>query len=99
MTAFNQLKKLSGAIALIAVTVSCGDAVRQGRSPVYLVIDQLVASSVSGTKGNTLQSDVITMVTSPAPCSSTAPCATIFSDAGSVDLRALQKNVSATSPY
>jgi len=98
MTAFNQLKKLSGAIALIAVTVSCGDAVRQGRSPVYLVIDQLVASSVSGTKGNTLQSDVITMVTSPAPCSSTAPCATIFSDAGSVDLRALQKNVSATSP-
>ena len=45
MTAFTQLKKLSGAIALIAVTVSCGDVVRQGRSPVYLVMDQLLATS------------------------------------------------------
>ena len=102
MTAFNQLKTLSGAVALIAVSVSCGDVVRQGRSPVYLVIDQLTASSggssAAGTKSNTLQSDVITLVTSPAPCSTNAPCPTVFSDGGAVTLRALQKNVNATSP-
>jgi hypothetical protein len=99
MTAFTQLKKLSGAIALIAVTVSCGDVVRQGRSPVYLVIDQLTASSASSSqKGNTLQSDVITMVTSPAPCSATTPCPTVFSDTGEVTMRTLQKNITDTAP-
>jgi hypothetical protein len=101
MTAFNQLKKLSGAIALITVTVSCGDAVRQGRSPVYLVIDQLTASSgakSSGTQANTLQSDVVTMITTPAPCTNDAPCPTIFSDSGAVTMRALQKDVMATAP-
>lgn len=101
MTAFTQLKKLSGAIALIAVTVSCGDVVRQGRSPVYLVMDQLLATSGAkegATKQNTLQSDVITMVTSPAPCTTTSPCGTVFDDKGFVMIRALQKNVTATGP-
>jgi hypothetical protein len=100
MTAFNQLKKLSGATALIAVSVSCGSAVRQGRSPVYLVIDQLTGQSGAsgGTKSNTLQSDVITMVTTPDPCSAKTPCPTIFSDSGAVTLRALPKDVSATAP-
>src|SRR5262245_50756704 len=98
MTAFNQLKKLSGAIALIAVSASCGDVVRQGRSPVYLVIDQLLATpggaSSTGTKENVLKSDVA--VNSPAPCSMATPC--IYNDSGAVELRALQKNVSATGP-
>lgn len=101
MTAFNQLQKLSGAIALIAVSVSCGDVVRQGKSPVYLVIDSLTAKSGADTgsqPSNYLQSDVLTLVTSPTPCSATAPCPTVFSDPGTVDLRALQKDVSATSP-
>jgi hypothetical protein len=101
MTALTQLKKLSGAIALIAVTVSCGDVVRQGRSPVYLVVDQLTGTSgasASAGNGNTLQSDVITMVTTPAPCTQTAPCPTVFSDSGAIALRALQKDVSATAP-
>jgi len=83
------------------VTVSCGDAVRQGRSPVYLVIDQLTASSgakSSGTQANTLQSDVVTMITTPAPCTNDAPCPTIFSDSGAVTMRALQKDVMATAP-
>ena len=96
MTAFTQLKKLSGAIALIAVSVSCGDVVRQGRSPVYLVIDQLTASSGgdSGSqKGNHLLSDVVSMVTSPSPCTEASPCPTIFNDIGQVSLRALQKDV------
>ena len=98
MTAFNQLKKLSGAIALITVSVSCGDVVRQGSSPVFLVVDQLTASqggpTSSSEKKNVLQSDVA--VNSPAPCSTATPC--IYNDSGEVDLRALQKNVSATAP-
>jgi hypothetical protein len=93
MIAFTQLKKLSGAVALVAVSVSCGDAVRQGSSPVYLVIDALKSGD-----SNFLHSDVVQMVTSPAPCSTTAPCPTVFSDSGSVTLRSLQKNVTATSP-
>jgi hypothetical protein len=102
MTAFNQLKKFSGAIALIAVSASCGDVVRQGKSPVYLVIDQLTGAPGGGSGGskgtNVLQSDVITLATSPAPCSTSAPCPTVFADMGDVLLRALQKDVSATSP-
>lgn len=101
MTAFNHLKKLSGAVAMIAVSVSCGDAVRQGNSPVYLVIDQLTATSGAATSGqpsNVLQSDVITMVTTPAPCTTDSPCPTVYSDPGNVQLRALQKDVSATAP-
>jgi len=99
MTAFTQLKKLSGAVALIALTVSCGDVVRQGASPVYLVMDSLTASAGSGTAAtgsgsNFLQSDVAAW--SPAPCSSTTPC--IYNDTGKVSLRALPKNVSATAP-
>jgi hypothetical protein len=98
MTALNQLKNLSGAIALITVSVSCGDVVRQGSSPVFLVVDQLSAvqggPTSSSEKKNVLQSDVA--VNSPAPCSSATPC--IYNDSGEVDLRALQKNVSATAP-
>lgn len=97
MTAFNQLKKLSGAVALIAVSVSCGDVVRQGRSPVYLVVDSLTAQpggATAGTQGNVLHSDVA--VNAPAPCSLLSPC--IYSDSGNVSLRALRKDVTATSP-
>lgn len=98
MTAFKQLRKLSGAIALLAVSVSCGDVVRQGRSPVYLVVDQLTASpggvGSAATTTNVLQSDVA--VNSPAPCSMTTPC--IYNDGGTVQLRALRKDVTSTSP-
>ena len=93
MTAFTQLKKLSGAVALVAVSVSCGDAVRQGSSPVYLVIDSLKAGD-----SNFLHSDVVQMVSSGPGCTTAAPCPTVFSDSGSVTLRSLQKNVTATSP-
>ena len=43
---------------------SCGDAVRQGRSPAYLVIDQLLAASGAEPDEfkNTLTSDVVTLV-------------------------------------
>src|SRR5262249_12438076 len=76
-------------VAVVAATISCGDVVRDGRSPVFVVIDAL-----AGAKGNTpqafsgfLQSDVLTMVTSGGTCSQTSPCPTIFNDVGEVTLR------------
>jgi len=101
MTAMGDFKKLFSALAVVAVSVSCGDVVRQGSSPVFLVIDQLTAKSGSSSgavKENTLLSDVITMVTQPAPCSADSPCPTIFNDTGEVVLRTLQKDISAVSP-
>jgi hypothetical protein len=67
---------------------------------VYLVIDQLqgIRGAVSpGTPGNPLISDVITNVTTPAPCSPTSPCPTVFGDNGSVTLRAPLKDLGATA--
>jgi hypothetical protein len=99
MTAMGHLKKLSGALALIAMSAGCGDVVRQGRSPVFLVIDSLQASrggTQAGPLQGTLLSDVLTLVTSPAPCSTAAPCATVFNDMGLVNLRFSPKD--AASP-
>jgi hypothetical protein len=82
--------------AVIALTsVSCGSVVRQGRSPVYLVIDLLAAARGGGSAvfGNPLYSDVITNVTSPPPCSPTNLCPTIFSDLGQVTLRIVLKDL------
>jgi len=61
--------------ALVAATTSCGDVIRQGRSPVYLVISTLQAAQGNHVSqfGNGLSSDVLTLVTSPAPCTDTQP--------------------------
>src|SRR5262249_42640596 len=69
---------------------------RQGSSPVYLVINQMVGlrggpNAAQGT--SQLISDVITNVTSPAPCTPTAPCPTVFGDGGSVTLSAPLKDI------
>jgi hypothetical protein len=93
-----------GVAAIVATSVSCGDVVRQGRAPVYLVIN-----SLAGAPGNrptsltaNLSSDVITNITTPAPCSTTSPCPTIFNDVGSALLRVALKDIgtpgAATSP-
>ena len=62
----------------------------------YLVIDKLEASQGGGTNadqfGGTLTSDVLTIVTTPAPCSATSPCPTIFNDIGLVTLHIDPKN-------
>ena len=86
--------------ALIAVTASCGDVSRQGSSPVYLVIDILQGQRGATTLGppsNPLISAVLTNVTTPAPCSTTSPCPTVFGDAGQATLRAPLKNIGATA--
>jgi hypothetical protein len=84
--------------ALSAVSASCGDVVRQGRAPSMLIINQLSGASGGGRAANTfsgtLFSDVQVLVTTPAPCTPTSPCATIFSDSGQVVLSLAMKDFS-----
>ena len=88
-------RRLAGAAWLIAASVSCGDVVRDGRSPSFLVVDLLQAQRGGGEAsfGSPLLSDVITNVTAPAPCSATSPCPTIFNDVGQVVLRLSPKDI------
>jgi hypothetical protein len=79
-----------------AVGISCGDVVRDGRSPVFLVIESLTASrggAEGGVASGFLLSDVLTYVTEPPPCSEESPCPTIFNDTGSVTFRLSPKNI------
>jgi hypothetical protein len=92
--------QLLGLAAMLAATVSCGDVVRQGRSPGVLVMNSLQAASGGGHNadkmGSFLQSDVIVLLTTPAPCSPATPCPTIFSDNGSASIALVMKDVSVT---
>lgn len=85
-----------------AVTCSCGSAVRNGSSPVYMVIDSLQGirgAAQPGAPAGFLLSDVLTNVTSPAPCTPEAPCPTIFDDPGTVVLRlAPRDTLNPTAP-
>jgi hypothetical protein len=82
--------------ALAALSASCGDVVRQGRSPSMLVVNQLTGSSGGGrganTPSGTLYSDVQVLVTSPPPCSATNRCPTVFSDSGQATLSLAMKD-------
>lgn len=80
---------------LVIATASCGDAVRQGSAPAYVVIDQLQASPGSdpGTLGNPLLSDVQTILVTGGVCSQTNPCPTYFNDLGQAVLRLVPKDV------
>jgi len=88
-----------GVAAIVAASVSCGDVVRTGRSPVYLVINTLQAAQGNHptTLASNLLSDVITNVSSPAPCSTTNPCPTVFNDLGSAQLRLSLKDIGSPS--
>lgn len=93
-------KQLAGILALAAASASCGDVVREGKSPVFVVIDSLQAirgAAALGQPSGTLTSDVITLVTSPAPCSTTAPCPTIFNDQGRATLRLTPKDIGTSA--
>lgn len=93
--------RLVGLVVVAAAAASCGDVVRQGSSPVFLVIDSLQAIRGAVTPGaptSTLVSDVITNVTSPAPCAPDNPCPTIFGDSGTVALRAPLKDIGSGAP-
>jgi hypothetical protein len=95
MTVMRTIKGLT-ALAVVATSVSCGDVVRQGRSPVYLVVNQLTAKTGGDTasaESGTLHSDVLTNVITPEPCSAKTPCPTIFSDMASAVLRVSPKDI------
>ena len=81
--------------ALVASTVSCGDVVRSGKSPSFLVIDLLQGQrgGATGSLGVPLLSDVLTIKTSPAPCTTDTPCPTYFNDTGQVVLRLVPKDI------
>src|ERR1700730_15527402 len=83
--------------ALLAGTVSCGDAVRNGSSPVYLTVMAFEAAPGGGHGAGvftgTLLSDVQVLVTSPLPCSPATPCPTVFDDFGRIALQLTPKNV------
>lgn len=87
--------RLFASIVLVAATSACGDVIRQGKSPVVLVIDTFTATSggaSAGTPSATLRSDVIVNKTSPAPCTPAAPCATIYDDFGQVKMHLVPKD-------
>ena len=90
------LKRLALLAAIAAASTSCGDVVRDGRSPMLLIVNLLQASrggTSAGPLSGTLDSDTITNVTSPAPCTAQAPCPTIFGDSGQVVLSAALKDI------
>lgn len=86
-----KLQKLAaglGALAMSAAMAGCGgEFVRDGQSPVRLVV-----SNLESKEQNTLLSDVIRMVTSPAPCTTTSPCASVFNDMATVELTLLLRD-------
>jgi hypothetical protein len=91
------VRGLLASIAILATASACGDVVRQGRSPVVLVVDSLQAAAggaASATFSTVLHSDVITNVTSPAPCTPAAPCPTVFSDTGQGNFHLDSKDIS-----
>ena len=97
-----QLLPIAALSVLAVATASCGDVVRQGRAPVFMVINSLQGSRGAADPeppSGTLLSDVITNVTSPEPCSPTSPCPTIFDDSGIAVLSISPKDIgTAASP-
>jgi hypothetical protein len=66
-----------------AAMAGCGgEFVRDGQSPVRLVVNNID----DGDDQNTMLSDVITMVTSPSPCTTDSPCPAVLNDMAVVNL-------------
>ncbi len=93
------MRRVSKAIlvsTLTAISASCGDVVRQGRSPAMLVIDLLTGAPGGGrganTQAATLYSDVQVLLTTPAPCTPTNPCPTVFPDSGQASFSLVMKD-------
>lgn len=76
--------RAAASAALVLGTVSCGNVVRDSKSPVLLTVATLSPTP--------LLSDVVVLRTSPAPCTSTAPCATIIDDTATATISASMKN-------
>lgn len=81
-------------VALATLTAGCGEFTREGRSPAIVMVRSLVAASGAAPSnlGGTLLSDVVTLVTAPAPCSDTSPCATLYNDVAEVTMSLISKD-------
>jgi hypothetical protein len=81
------------AVALLSGLVSCGDVVRQGRSPVMILIDSVEAASGAdpGGMGGFLLSDVQTLVDQQIG-DETVKVPTIYNDVGQVTMRLIAKD-------
>jgi hypothetical protein len=92
------VRRFLAVAALAAAAASCGDVVREGRSPVFLVLDSLQAAPSggfgAGKFGGSLFSDVIVNLTTPAPCSPQTPCPTLYADNGQAVLHLASKDAS-----
>jgi len=95
MTRMRNISRILVAAAAAIASTSCGDVVRTGRAPVFLVIDSLAAAKGDDDQkfSSFLLSDVITIVTTPAPCTTESPCPTIFNDPGQATLRLAPKDI------
>src|SRR5690242_900339 len=89
MNGWRKLMAVPAIAVAIAGSVSCGDVVRQGRSPVYLIVDSITAARGAATVGtfvSPLASDVMTG-------------GTVYADPARAVMRVAEKNVnSATAP-
>lgn len=84
-----KLVKFVALALLVAVATGCGDVTNQGQAPVVVVVERLEAArgSAPGSLSGTLNSDVVVLRTTPAPCTTAAPCPTIFNDVAEVEMR------------
>jgi len=98
MNAMRHFTKLFVLAALSTAAASCGDVATSGRSPMFLVVDELSAIRGGGQDkqaAHTLLSDVQTVVTKPDPCSATSPCPTVFNDMAQVTFHLSQKDITS----
>ncbi|RPJ62758.1 MAG: hypothetical protein EHM24_25545 [Acidobacteria bacterium] len=86
-------RQAAGVVLAAALAASCGETAQQGRSPAYLVMEQLSAASGAkpGTTSNVLESDVITNVKVTLG-GDTVLVPTVFEDAGEVQLHVALKD-------
>jgi hypothetical protein len=91
MNVIRPVFKIAVLASLAVSAASCGDLARNGRAPVYLVIDSLGAHAGGASSGQAtgfLQSDV---AHEADPCSTTSPC--IYNDTGEVAFHLESKDI------
>lgn len=88
------MKLVTLALVLALGVAGCGEYVDSGRSPARPIISVLEGASGADPDefGNPVLSDVITNVTSPAPCTDDNPCPTVFNDLGRVTMRLILRD-------
>ncbi len=86
-------RQAAGVVLAAALAASCGETAQQGRSPAYLVMDNLAGSSGAKpeTATNVLESDVITNVKATLD-GQTVFVPTVFEDGGEVLLHVALKD-------